>query len=168
MTARRYNPNHPDRRPRRWGAVLSCVAPLAVLAGCGGDAPVQFTINEQEMGRIAEELVEIPLGQYEVPVPAPYADDSAQTRYKTALLFRFRLDALVEPHESGSTARLIGRNKNSLRDRVMTTCRNSSVNELLDPQLTAFRARVLDEIQPLFEGHLVRRLVITEVLTDPM
>ncbi|WP_146583680.1 hypothetical protein [Posidoniimonas polymericola] len=141
---------------------------LAALVGCGGDEKVTFTIDEQEVGRISEELVEVAIGDFEVPVPVAYVDDESNTRYKNAVLFRFHLDALVDPHEASSARRLVERNSSTLNDRVMTTCRNSTIGELLDPQLNAFRSRALDAVQPIFEGHLLRRLVITDVITDPL
>ena len=50
----------------------------------------------------------------------------------------------------------------------MTTCRKSTINDLLDPQLTAFRARLMDAVQQLFEGSILRRVVISDVIQDPM
>lgn len=162
MRHRRYNPNQ-----RHWPTLASaCVA--VALAGCGGEETITFTIDEQEVGRISEELVEIEIGDFEVPVPVAYVDEHSKTRYKNAVLFRFHLDALVEPSAAGSAKRLVDRNRSAIRDRVMTTCREASVTELLDPYLNALRSRALDAIQPIFEGHLLRRLVVTDVITDPL
>lgn len=163
---RTHNPN------RRWpgpiGRVVVVAACLAAPWGCGSPTGSSLDIAAIEQGRIRERFEEISLGEFSVPIPMTYASDTQKTNYRTFMLMRFKLWALAPPHHAASVKRLAERNRGVLRDRVMTTCRRAPIGDLQDPYHTALRSRLLDELQPLFEGQMLRRVFMGDVLTDPM
>jgi hypothetical protein len=170
MPSRRYNPNPttPSRglSPGAWLAVVLAALTLAAV-GCGEQRATSL-IDQIEHSQVNERLVELELGEFAIPISAPYLDEHQSTRNRSVMLLRFELWGLVSPRQAAASKRIAARNAGTIRDRVITTCRAAAVGDLQDPNLTALRSRMLDSIQPLFEGHMLRRVFVTEVLSDPI
>ncbi len=150
-----------------WLAALSLAALLLATAGCG-EKQAASLIDQIEHSQVNERLVELELGEFAIPISAPYLDEHQLTRYRSVMLLRFELWGLVSPGQESASKKIAKRHAGEIRDRIMTTCRAAALGDLQDPNLTALRSRMLDNLQPLFEGHLLRRVFVTEVLSDPM
>ncbi|MEM6799149.1 MAG: flagellar basal body-associated FliL family protein [Planctomycetota bacterium] len=145
-----------------------CVAlTLLTVLGCGGGADGPDYKNFENL-QLRESLAETPLGEYTVPVPVVQADDSGELVRTNLLQVKFGLHGLVKPMDEAEAARLVKRHEGQLRDRIIRVCRNSSLEDLLDPQLSTLRSRILDAAQPLFEGVTIRRILVTNVITEPL
>lgn len=108
------------------------------------------------------------MGDFSVPVPVNVATGPLGVARQNRVQFRFVLHALVDPADATKTSRLVERRKGQLRDDVMRVCRNSSLDELLDPQLATLRTRLLDATQPLLESVTLRRVLVTGRMTEPL
>lgn len=161
-----YNPNR-RRRPNAMRSInLALISGALSITGCGSGGAT-LSIEQLEQGFINEQQVEVDLGDYAVPIPVLVTESEGKSHYENILLLRFRLWALVNPSEESVTKRLIRRNRGKVRDRVMTECRNAPLVDVQDPNLTALRSRVRDRLQPLFDGDLLQRVFVTDVLIDP-
>ncbi len=156
------------RKPQGTKYCLAAAAAVAcALTGCGGgDGRSKY--EDFETLQLRESLVEASLGSYIVPVPVVQADDTGHLVRTNLLQMKFSLHGLIKPEHQSETERLVERHEGELRDRVIRVCRNSSLEDLLDPQLSTFRSRVLDEAQPLLEGVSLRRVLVTNVITEPL
>ncbi|MEM6331149.1 MAG: flagellar basal body-associated FliL family protein [Planctomycetota bacterium] len=153
-------------------AAAACVAVCGLLfvsgvTGCGsGEALHDYERFEQL--QLRESLVETPLGRYSIPVPVIRLDEAGEMVRTNLIQIKFALHGLVKPGQEDDTARLFERNEGQLRDRVIRVCRNSSLEDLLDPQLSTLRSRILDAAQPLFESVVLKRVLVTDVFTEPL
>lgn len=142
------------------------VVALLAMVGCGGDEVSVYRRFEALPFR--ESLVEMPLGEFAIPVPVVAADEAGGLVRTNLLQTKFELYCQVKPAAESEVRQLAQRNRGELRDRVIRVCRNSSLEDLLDPQLSTFRSRVLDAIQPLFGGVTLRGVLVPEMNTDPL
>lgn len=147
------------------GWAMACA--LLMVVGCS-DSQVSLGIAEIERGRIREQLVEVSLGEFSVPIPVGEPVSQGVVRQKNLLLLRFSLWALVAPDDTARVERLMKRNAGAIRDRVIVTCRSAPLDDVQDPNMAALRSRLLDQLLPLFEGNLLRRVFVTDTLTDPL
>lgn len=153
-------------RQRRSGLRWCFWAPaLLAAAGCGGVE--ELATPDYELLSFREQLAEIPLGAYSVPVPIAFEAEGGLGR-DNRLQFRFELFALVSPRDRAKAIACLARQKGQLRDTVISVCRNSTVDDLLDPQLSNLRSRLLDAIQPLLENVTPKRILVTRRMTEPL
>lgn len=117
---------------------------LACLAGCGGEDPaVVEDTAEKEEARPRE----IAIGDYKFRAYDPTANTQTQ--------FDFTLAGLADEKEVAGLEAELEKKKIRIRDRVMIVSRESTIEELEDPDLVMFRRRLLKEVNRLFdEGQL--------------
>lgn len=120
-------------------AIISLLA-LLVLTGCGS-SDVDPTAATEETPALPPQ--EIAIGQYAFRAFDPAAN--TQTR------FDFSLAGLVEPDDLEGLQVELKKKKIRIRDRVMIVSRESTIEELEDPDLVMFRRRLLKEMNRLIE-----------------
>ncbi|TWT96708.1 hypothetical protein Pla108_24820 [Botrimarina colliarenosi] len=156
------------RTKRRFVLALALVLfPSVVVIGCGeGDAPTAFDNITRLPTR--EEFVEIEIGTFVVPVPMVL--ESATERFEPDNLMEVEIDlfVVVDPHEVRQVKKLTKRNEGRIRDRVISVCRNTTRDDLLEAQMATLKAHLLDAVQPLLGGPAVRRIGLRRVIIDEL
>lgn len=138
----------------------------SALLGCGGEEEAGF--DSYETLQFREPLVEVPLGDFIVPVPVVANDDDGNATRSNLLQMKFTLHGLVTPKIEPQVLEQAQRQQGQLRDSVIRVCRNLPIDDVLDPQLATLRSRVLDSTQTLFEGSALRRVLVTDVTCEPL
>lgn len=113
---------------------------LLLFAGCGA-TDVDPTAQNQEKPALPPQ--EIAIGDYAFRAYDPAAN--TQTR------FDFSLAGLVKPDDLEGLQIELEKKKIRIRDRVMIVSRESTIEELEDPDLVMFRRRLLKEMNRLIE-----------------
>lgn len=151
------------RRPIRPAALLA----VAGLLGCGAEER-QSVFNQISQLPAQEELVEVDLGHFIAPVPIVL--ESAVNRFEAANLMevQFRLFAVVDPARRKLVEKFAARNEGRIRDTVITICRETPRDDLVEAQWSILKAHLLDAVQPLLGGQAVRRLGVTQVLKEEL
>jgi hypothetical protein len=141
------------------GAIF--VAFLA-LAGCGS-APT-YELDELDLTPAQDELIEFPLGHYEIPIPISRGFGSkAVSRNRIELAFD--LHALVTRDFESQLEDLWHRHEGNIRDGIIRVCRNASLDELQEPELATLKSHLTDAVQAQLGPKTIRRLMLTEVHT---
>lgn len=162
----------PRRRSPRAAALLAAAAAV----GCAADEQ-ESIFSEISRLPAQEQLVEVELGHFMVPVPIVIegagveADPKSRVdRFQRANLMevQFRLFAVVDPKQQQRVEKLAKRNEGRLRDQVITVCRETPRDDLAEAQWATLKAHLLDAIQPLLGGPAVRRLGVTQVLKEEL
>jgi len=120
--------------------VITSLFTLILLAGCNS-AEVDPTAQSEEKPALPPQ--EIAIGDYAFRAYDPAAN--TQTR------FDFSLAGLVEPDNLEGLQVELEKKKIRIRDRVMIVSRESTIEELEDPDLVMFRRRLLKEMNRLIE-----------------
>lgn len=154
-------------RQVRFATAAAAAALLGACAiGCGGSGAEDF--EEFEQLDLREKLVEVPFGDYAVPVPVVTTGGEGGIERNNLLEITLTVVGLVGPEFEEETVKLIERHRGQIRDGVIRVCRNTSVEDLLDPQMSTLRSRILDATQPLLERVTLRRVLITRRDTAPL
>ncbi|MHC2068915.1 hypothetical protein ACYFX5_15710 [Bremerella sp. T1] len=121
---------------------LTILATLCALLLCGCAAE---PTDASAQGEAAQELPpqEIAIGDYAFRAYDPAGN--TQTR------FDFSLAGLVDPNQLSGLEKELAKKKIRIRDRVMIVSRESTIEELEDPDLVMFRRRLLKEVNRLIE-----------------
>jgi hypothetical protein len=142
-----------------------CVAGL-LLAGCGQRA--EFEFDYLDVAPVEEDLAEVPLGEYHIPVPVPSTRGRQQPAHRNRLQLDFRLVALVPPADEPLFSDAWQRHEGQIRDRVIAICRNASAEELLEPELATLKARLTDALAGQVGEKGMRQLLITDLVSQPL
>ncbi len=143
------------------GAVTVCLA-----GGCGSGSTYEF--DALDLAPPQEELREFLLGQYSIPIPV--ADDrrSNELAHRHRFQLDFELYALVRPEQESQVADDWARHEGTIRDHVIRVCRNASVDELQEPELSTLKARLMDALATHMGKEELRQLLITEVVSHKL
>jgi hypothetical protein len=158
-TARHGNPTRTNPSLRRFVAGW-CV--LAVL-GCGSVPEVEF--DKFDSTPAQEELAEFSLGEYQIPIPIVNYQVDKRPIQRNRFQLEFELFALVSPGEKSQITEAWENHQGKIRDRVIRICRNSSLEELQEPELATLKGRLLDALAPQLGANEVRQLLITEIVS---
>ena len=164
------NPTDRHRRdaPRR-GAVGRgmFVSALVLAVGCGAK-PNDTVFDEITRLPDREQLVEVQLGSFTVPVPIVL--ESATERFEADNLMQIEFDlfAVVDPDHVKKLEQVSRRNEGRIRDRVIRVCRNSTRDALIEAEWATLKAHLLDAINPLLGGVGVNRLGATKIVKDEL
>jgi len=142
-------------------ATLVC-AWLCLAGGCGS-GPV-FEFDELDLVAAEEELEEVSLGEYAIPIPATGKGTDGRAPKQNCLQMDFELFALVSPLEKSKISDAWERHEGMIRDHVIRVCRNSPVEVLHEPELGTLKAKLKDALGSHF-GDDVHQLLITDVVT---
>ncbi|QDU73937.1 hypothetical protein Pan97_09370 [Bremerella volcania] len=113
---------------------------LLLIAGCSSSEMDAAAQNEEKPALPPQEIA---IGDYAFRAYDPAAN--TQTR------FDFSLAGLVEPNDLAGLQAELEKKKIRIRDRVMIVSRESTIEELEDPDLIMFRRRLLMEMNRLIE-----------------
>jgi flagellar basal body-associated protein FliL len=145
-------------------AALS-MAGCATLVAWGCSSPPTFEFDELDIAPAQEELAEFSLGEYRIPIPVTKYEADKRPIHRNSFQLEFELFALVSPHEKSQITEAWDRHQGKIRDRVIRICRNSSLDELQEPELATLKGRLLDALAPQLGENEVRQLLITEIVS---
>ncbi len=123
---------------------------LLLLAGCSS-SDIDLTAANDEKPALPPQ--EIAIGDYAFRAYDPAAN--TQTR------FDFSLAGLVEPDSLSGLQLELEKKKIRIRDRVMIVSRESTIEELEDPDLVMFRRRLLKERNRLIDDGQLRDIYVS-------
>ena len=147
--------------------VLWVVAAVCCLAGgCGKESSFQY--DALDLAPPQEELSEFSLGQYSIPIPVADDQESGSSRHGNRFQLDFELHALVAPEKKSEIADNWSRHEGKIRDRVIRVCRNATVDELQEPELSTLKAHLMDALAAQVGEKGVRQLLITEVVSQKL
>lgn len=162
-------------RRRNAPSVWLSVAAVAMLLGCGGsDLPklVDY-LEEIELDVPLESATYVSLGKFDVPIattpnvsdiPAEHeSDDEA-----TWLRLQFELSAETTAANEHKVAAAVAHRRGALSDAVISILRTSSVDELIDPKLSAVKTRLTEVARPMLGDAPIRQLILTEFDADAL
>ena len=137
-------------------------APLvAISVGCGSESSTRFA--HLELLPREEELLEIPFGEYAIPIPA-LKEIGGQHPRTNRVQLEFSLYAVISPADEAYLSESWERHEGKIRDRLIQVCRNASIEDLGEPEMITLKARMLDAAQPLVGPDRIRRLLIQDVM----
>ncbi len=147
-------------------SIIVCIALL--LPGCGSSEKGTNAFDEISRLPSREELVEIEIGRFVVPIPLVLDDSAEKIEIDNLIQLDFKLVAVVLPKHEASVRHLMKRHAGKIRDEVMRVCRNTSRDDILESEWSTLKAHLLDAIQPLLGGTVVRRMAIPHKVIDPL
>jgi flagellar basal body-associated protein FliL len=139
-------------------AGLLCVAP-----GCGGHEDFEF--DELDLTPTQDELIELSLGKYIVPIPLIQAISLDEGVKRNRVEFAFSLYALVSPECEKRLKSQWKRYEGKLRDRVILVCRNATAEDLQEPELATLKSHLTDAVHAELGTQCIRKLLISDVVT---
>ena len=141
-------------------AAWFCLAPV----GCGSGPTFEFDELDMVPGR--EELTEVALGEYQIPIPViEYRADDRMTR-RNRFQFDFKLFALVPARDRWQVEDAWARHEGKIRDRVIRVCRNTPLDDLQERQLASLKAELINWLGPQLGEGSIRQLMITEIVSQ--
>ena len=150
----------------RWALAVSVVT-VCIAGGCGSHYST-FEFDALDLAPPQEELSEFMLGQYSIPIPVAEQRGSNEPEHRNRLQLDFELYALVRPEKKSTIADDWARHEGKIRDDVIRVCRNASVDELQEPELSTLKARLMDALAAQMGKNDVRQLLITEVVSQKL
>jgi hypothetical protein len=133
------------------------------LSGCSSEPAFEF--DKLDMVPVEDGLTEISLGKYTIPIPMVEPEKGRRSMQRNRMEFNFRLFALVTPREAAKIEDAWKRHEGAIRDRVIRVCRNTPIGDLLEPELSTLKARLISALKPQLGDHDMRQLLITEVIS---
>lgn len=131
-------------------------ASLGGATGCGSESRFQF--DELDLVPAQEELSEVSLGKYAVPIPVVEKGPDETARRRNSVQFDFELIVVVKRDHKTRIADSWERHEGKIRDQVIRVCRNASLDDLEE-----LKAHLMDAVQDQLGDKDIRQLVITEV-----
>ncbi|MDA8746153.1 hypothetical protein N9N28_16125 [Rubripirellula amarantea] len=128
-------------------------------AGCGSAERSPFERFER-LPTVAE-LVTVNLGEYVVPIPVEPGGDASITA-ATQVQIEFFLHAAVLPEYERTLRNNYERLEGRFRDNVIDVCRNTAVEDLLDPGFTTLKTHLADALKPYIGDAHIERIHIAE------
>lgn len=143
------------------GALLAAVALGA--AGCGGEARARNEFDRIAAIPTGDELVEVELGAFVVPVPLALDPSTPGSERVNIVEIKVELFAVVEPSQRKQVKTLLKRHEGRIRDSVIRVCRNTTRDDLVEGQKSTLKTRLLDAVRPHLGGKVVRRVGLRHV-----
>ena len=143
-----------------WFAFLAC----CLLPGCAKESSFQYDVLDLMPAK--EELSEFSLGEYSIPIPVVEEGRAGKLRHRNRFQLEFELHAVVTPGKKSEMADNWTRHEGKIRDRVIRVCRNASVDELQEPELSTLKAHLMDALMAQVGENGLRQLLITDVVSQ--
>ncbi|TWT46549.1 hypothetical protein [Botrimarina hoheduenensis] len=157
MSAPRLQPLHAALAPA-----------LLALGACGCAEEPKSLLDEIKLMPSREELVEVPLGSFLIPVPVLLEDGAERFSSENLIELDFDLVAIVDPVHRARVERYKNRYEGRLRNEVIKVCRNTARDDVLESEWSTLKAHLLDATQPLLGGLGVRRLATPRIVKEPL
>jgi flagellar basal body-associated protein FliL len=145
---------------------LAVVVIIGLAGGCGSHPTFEF--DALDLAPPQEELSEFLLGQYSIPIPVIVGGGANERARQNRYQLDFELYALVRPEHKSNIADEWARHEGKIRDHVIRVCRNASVEELQEPELSTLKARLMDALAAQVGEKDLRQLLITEVVSQAL
>jgi hypothetical protein len=134
-----------------------------LLAGClwaagGCNEKSKFQFDELDFVPEREELTELSLGKYAIPIPVSDGGPGSTQNRRNRFQFDFELIAVVQREHESEVTDSWERHRGKIRDRVIRVCRNASLDDLEE-----LKAHLMDAVQAQLGDKQIRQLVIAEV-----
>jgi len=136
------------------------------VSGCKNESKFEFDTLDVAPAR--EELSEFSLGQFRIPIPVADMTDHKKRIQRNRMQLDFELVALVPPKEEAKFADDWERHEGKIRDHVIRVCRNASSDELLEPDMTTLKAKLIDALASQMGDREVRQLLMSNVFSQPL
>ncbi len=146
--------------------LIATVLVIGLTAGCGDGASA--LLAELDYVVREEQMAEISLGYFVVPVPMPFTGEFKQIATRNRMQFEFDLYAEVPSKYRSRAKAAAERNTGQLRDRVITACRSTPMEDLNDRSLVALKNHLVDTTMPLLDGVPIEQLRIVDRQTKPL
>jgi hypothetical protein len=143
-----------------WIAAVAC----CLAGGCGKKPSFEYDMLDPVAAK--EELSEFSLGEYSIPIPVVEEGHAGKLRHTNRFQLDFELFALVTPGKKSDIADNWSRHEGEIRDHVIRVCRNATVDELLEPELSALKAHLMDALVAQVGENGLRQLLITDVVSQ--
>ena len=167
-------PSRIQTRCRRTLGVCLPLIALATLTGCGrNDLPrlVDY-LDEIEFDVPLEKASYVSLGKFDIPIATtPSVSELSpelQSDEATWLRLQFELSAETTPESEAMVAAAVAHRRGALSDAVISILRTSSVEDLIDPKLSAVKGRLTEVARPMLGGVPIRQLVLNEFDADAL
>jgi hypothetical protein len=141
-----------------------CAGLLWLAGGCGSPAPFEF--DSLDLAPPQEELSEFSLGEYRIPIPVAEDRGGNRLAHRNRFQIDFALFALITPRSRSQVADAWDRHEGKIRDHVIRVCRNATVDELQEPELSTLKARLMDALAAQIGDSDLRQLLITDVVSQ--
>jgi hypothetical protein len=140
---------------------------VLICLGTGGcsSAP-EFEFDKFELVSAQKGFTEFALGKYTIPIPTVEHQPNEKPIQRNRLEFDFRLFAVVPLDEQSKIEDDWKRHEGKIRDQVIRVCRNASVDDLLEPELTTLKARLSSALRSQLGDCQLRQLLITEAVSQ--
>ncbi len=143
-------------------AIVAIALAVCACAGCGPKD--DFAFDELDLTPAQDELIEFSLGKYMIPVPLLQSTTLDEGLKRNRVEFSFSLYALVTADCKKRLAGQWKRHEGKLRDRIILVCRNSTAEELQEPELATLKSHLTDAVHAEFGSNCIRRLLVSEVV----
>lgn len=148
---------------RRFAAVLVA----STVFGCA-EKEADVLLDDISVLPAREELVEVPLGAFMIPVPVVLDEATPRLEADNLIQLDFDLVAVVEPDHKKRIERYLERHEGRVRDEVIRVCRNTARDDLMESEWSTLKAHLLDAVQPLLGGLGIRRLATPRIVKEPL
>lgn len=138
------------------------------MAGCHAkeDVKLEDYLEEIEFVAPLNSTVEVPLGEYSIPIAAQSNDaDNNQTQI-IWIRMKFHLYAVVANESESTVNAKLQHAQGLFHDGVLKICRSATLDEVTDRRLTAIKLRLTDLSRSLLGGKRIRQLLCTNILTE--
>jgi hypothetical protein len=153
---------------RTWRiAVLIALGVLCSAAG-GCRSKASFQLDGIDVLPPAEELKEISLGEYKIPISVVDDRNQAKLTRHNRFQFDFTLYALVSPKEKAQIEGAWERYEGQIRDQVINVCRSATLDELQEPAFATIKARLTEVLAAKLGEKPLRQLVFNAVVSQPL
>ncbi len=149
-----------------WAAVIAAIIVFCAVGGCG--SRTEFAYDALDPAPPHEELAELSLGEYRIPIPVAGDRRHGRLSYGHRLQLDFELHALVAPSMKPQVAEVWNHHEGRIRDQVIRVCRKATVDELQEPELGTLKARLMDALASQMGNRELRKLVLTEVASQEL
>lgn len=138
----------------------------ALVCGCGEEEKIVF--DEISRLPVREEMVELEIGSFIIPIPVVLDDSAERFEADNLIQVEFDLFAVVAPRHSDQVNMLLEQREGRIRDMVIRVCRNTAPDDILEAEWGTLKAHLIDAIQPLLGGQVLRRLVVPTVQKEEL
>lgn len=149
-------------------------AAFAAALGCGrSDLPklVDY-LDEIEFDIPLEKATYVSLGKFDIPIATtPSVSELSAEQHSdeaTWLRLRFELSAETTPENQNKVSNAVAHHRGALSDAVISILRTSSIEDLVDPKLSAVKTRLTDVARPMLGDAPIRQLVLNEFDADAL